>query len=509
MRLGYLHLPRFPVQRRVLETPSLQGRPVALFEESAGVRRVVLASAAALRLGVRPGMTLAAATALEPSLARFLHQPSVERTALVSLGEALMAIAPGFQLSALDGMWLDASAAPLCKGEGGFGRRAIEFCAQAGYQAQFAVASEAFTARAVARHGRRRIEEIPEGSSAQALAPLPLGALEEGEGKKGPAGALGALGLTTLGEVAALPSGAVLARLGAGGLWAHRRCRGEDDALFTPEPLTPVLEEEIALDWPAESMEPLLFALKTTLDRVCARLGGRKLAAVRVLFSLKLDPSGQAQVGLTLARPTAQAKLLLDLAKHRLEDLTLENPVVGLRVRVEESCEDRGQQLSLGEEPAGDAALEVVLSRLSTTLGEGSLFCAEVEARHRPESGYVPRAFRPPKREPSLLAGLDGLASPAAAEADATLSARPSRLFSRPATLEADLGDRGELLSARLLGRRRKATAIAGPERLCGEWWAEQPFSRDYYRVHFEGLGPVWVYRDGRDGRFYLQGMFD
>jgi len=56
---------------------------------------------------------------------------------------------------------------------------------------------------------------------------------------------------------------------------------------------------------------------------------------------------------------------------------------------------------------------------------------------------------------------------------------------------------------------RRRATAVAGPERLCGDWWESEAYRRDYYRVHFEGLGPVWIFRDAEDGRFYLQGMFD
>ena len=51
--------------------------------------------------------------------------------------------------------------------------------------------------------------------------------------------------------------------------------------------------------------------------------------------------------------------------------------------------------------------------------------------------------------------------------------------------------------------------ALTGPERLCGEWWAPEPYSRDYYRLHLEGLGPLWVFRDASDGRFYLQGFFD
>ena len=86
---------------------------------------------------------------------------------------------------------------------------------------------------------------------------------------------------------------------------------------------------------------------------------------------------------------------------------------------------------------------------------------------------------------------------------------RPSRLVSRPTPLDAELGPDGALLSARLQGARRRVVALTGPERLSGEWWAPEPYSRDYYRLHLEGLGPVWVFRDARDGRFYLQGFFD
>ncbi|HZI10056.1 MAG TPA: DNA polymerase Y family protein, partial [Myxococcus sp.] len=78
-----------------------------------------------------------------------------------------------------------------------------------------------------------------------------------------------------------------------------------------------------------------------------------------------------------------------------------------------------------------------------------------------------------------------------------------------PAWLDAEVAESGRLLAARLGGKRHRVTALAGPERLEGEWWSETPYQRDYYRVHFEGLGPAWVFRDGRDGRFYLQGLFD
>ena len=89
------------------------------------------------------------------------------------------------------------------------------------------------------------------------------------------------------------------------------------------------------------------------------------------------------------------------------------------------------------------------------------------------------------------------------------LRERPSRVLTKPTTIDVEMTAAGELLAARLGGRRRRVTALVGPERMSGDWWDARPYSRDYYRVHFEGLGPAWVFRDAKDGRFYLQGLFD
>ncbi|GMU05866.1 Y-family DNA polymerase [Corallococcus caeni] len=514
MRRGYLHVMRFPVQRKVIESPALAGQPLVLVEEVRGQRRVAFASTRALKAGVRPGMTLTAATALEPGLRHFPYRPKDEAQALAALGESLLGLCPGFQRDAPDGLWFDASAAPLVGGEPELGARVLEVCAEQGYRAHVTVASEAFTSRVLARHGSRRVEVVPEEQGARVLAPLPLGALEDAAAR-----AFSVLGLSTLGEVAALPAGAVTARGGAGAARVHARCRGVDDTPFTPEPLEEALEDRVVLDAPADTFEPVQFALKTLLDRLGARLSGRQRAAVRLTFVLRLDPTGEAQVPLLLARPTARAKLLLDLARHRLGELRLERPVAEVAVRVDAHDEDLGQQLALGDAPEGDAALEAVLSRLATTLGEEALFSASLEPVHRPESAHTARAFHPPETRRGLLSSPASQApSSLAPECAAPITVwretgaareRPSRLLAQPARLDAEVAASGEMLAARLGGRRHRVTAMAGPERLGGEWWTDTPYQRDYYRVHFEGLGPAWVYRDGRDGGFYLQGLFD
>lgn len=521
MRVVYLHLPRFPVQRKVVETPALQGRPVALWEEIRGQKRVAFASAAALKAGCAAGMTVTAATALSPELKDFPLDRAAEEAALLSLGEALLQVAPAFQLRPPDGMWLDGSAAPLVEGEEGLAVRVMEIARACGYRGRAVVASDPFTARAVARAGPVDLRVVGLHESAKVLGRLSLAAL--GEEAAGAVRSFQELGLSTLGQVAALPAGAVVARLGAEGLRAQRLCRGEDDALFKPTAVPEVMEEGISLDWPAESMEPLLFALKTASDRLGARLSGRGRAAVRLRIALKLDPQGERIIPLVLARPSASARLLVELARHRIADLTLENPVSAVGVRVEESCEDRARQMALGDAPSGDAALEVVLSRLSSALGEEALFSGEVLASHRPEAGYRKGSFHPPQSRRGALGdeaarSFEGPAAQVAAQEPRTREPgtqmvpwdRPPRLFSRPANLDAEVTPAGQIRAARLLGRRRKAIAVCGPERLCGEWWrTEAAYRRDYYRVHFEGVGPVWIFKDAEDGRFYLQGMFD
>jgi protein ImuB len=360
-----------------------------------------------------------------------------------------------------------------------------------------------FTARALARHGTRRIEVVSPGQSGHDLAGLPLASLDNA----GPLlEALGALGLSTLGEVASLPVGAVAARMGIAGLQMHRFCRGEDDTPFTPTPISHRFEERIDLDWAAEALEPLLFALKTALDRLCARLSSRKHAAVKLSLVLKLDPSGEEKVTFALASPSVRVKSLLELARLHLSNLTLPSPIRSLQIRVDESCEDRDHQLALGETPEGDSALETVLSRLATTLGKDALLAAEVAPFHRPERAFRFKAFHPPPADRGLFKEAATESRPLCTEEE--WLARPTRLFERPAPLNVEIDSQG-IVSARLLGKRRKAQALDGPERLCGDWWEEAAYSRDYFRVHFEGLGPVWIYRDEQDGQFYLQGLFD
>jgi protein ImuB len=505
-RIAYVHLPRFPVQRRVLEEQELAGQPLALVHEAKGALRVAFASGVAQREGIRAGMTLTAARALVPALRDGLHDAAAESRALSSLAEGFLRFAPAFMLSAPDGLWLDASAASLFGGEAGLLEKVEVQARTAGYRSRVVLASELFTARALARYGAATRTCVATGGSERALATLPLQALEDAPEV---VASLRALGLSVLGELGALQPTQVISRLGAQGLRAQRLVRGQDETRLLPEVLPEVVEEVRTLEAPAESLEPLLFALKTVLDRLSARLRGRQRAAVRLTLTLVLEPAGPHPVPLALARPTTDPKLLLDLVRHRLESVRLDAPVATLIVTVDESCEDHGQQGVLGDAPAGDAALETVLARLATALGPEALESPVLADDHRPEAAHAPGAFRPPRREPGMFAEARRAPQVPAPIPDWQLE-RPVRLLAGEGErIEVEMDRLGALRSARVLGKRRRILAVAGPERLGGQWWTETPFQRDYYRVHLEGLGPAWVYRRAGEGEFYLHGLFD
>jgi protein ImuB len=48
-----------------------------------------------------------------------------------------------------------------------------------------------------------------------------------------------------------------------------------------------------------------------------------------------------------------------------------------------------------------------------------------------------------------------------------------------------------------------------GPERIATGWWRATDVQRDYYRTEWENGTHAWIFRDHRDGRWFLHGFFE
>ena len=544
LRVVALCIPELPLQRaRRLHTDG--SGPLAVVAEG----RVIHRDAAAAAEGVRPGATVSEALAACGRLRLVALDPPADRAALRAVAEAVLLLAPAVEPCAPDVVLLDASAARLLAGgaeklapparrcaertgsasaatalermdpaitagEQVLAQRAIAAAAEMGYAARVAIATGRAAARALARDGAfperagedARILRVPPRETGRAVAGLPLEALG-----LAPAIArrLRGLGIADAGALAQLPAGTLAHRFGADGVAAARLARGEDDTPLSPYAPETLPVEALELDAPAETAEPLLFALKRLADRVAVRLGGRGLGATRLKIVLKLEPRGEERVIVPLAQPTASAARWLVPAKEHLFSLRLPGAVTALELAAIEVAPIAVEQLALDDRPEALAALETVLARLAVRLGGEALFAAEPVERYRPEAAYRPVPFQggrapAPRPRTAMPHGGDGVASAGAEVAPP----RPTRLVDPPASILAE-GEGGRVTALRVEGRARAVIAMEGPERLRGEWWAPAPFDRDYYRVRLDGLGDCWVFRDAADGRLYLHGYFD
>ncbi len=493
-------VPDLPLQR------VLRSRPPAGALAVVAEGTVRHATAPALAAGVRPGDSLVQARAACAALEAVASDAAADRAALRALAEALLALSPVVEVAPPDAVLLDAAGARLSgvapeASERVLAERAVALCGEMGFAARIAVADGKGVALALARHsGRERTRAAP-GEGARALAPLPVPALDPPPEM---VRWLAAVGVESAGDLRALPAEGLAHRFGAAGAAAARLARGED-----PRPLVPFAPETFPREhWDLEGevgvlsgAEPVIFAVKRLADRVAARLSGRGLGASRLRLTLLLDPRGEERVDLPLARPGADAAAWLVPMRERLSGLRLPAPVRALDLAVMEAAEVPAEQLAVGDRPEVARALDVALDRLAARLGERSVFAAEPADRYRPEAAYRPAPFR---------GGGALRAAPAARRMTGTPEPppeRPTRLLDPPRPVVAT-GEGGRLTALRVDGVARAVLALSGPERLSGEWWSA-PFDRDYYRIRLEGLGEAWVYRDGRDGRLWLHGLFD
>lgn len=72
-------------------------------------------------------------------------------------------------------------------------------------------------------------------------------------------------------------------------------------------------------------------------------------------------------------------------------------------------------------------------------------------------------------------------------------------------------GRRDHEIPLRLRDRQewQEVVVAAGPDRISGGQWEGSIYAREYYRCVTEEGVPLWIYRDGLDGGWYLQGWWD
>jgi len=421
--------------------------------------------------------------------------PEAVHAALVRVTESALAFGPvaAFDV-ARDVVWVDVGGCSHLHG----GERQLAEAIDArvrglGHSCQVAIAEGPRIAAAVARFGPARGARprgpvvVPEGEGRAAVSALPIAALALDDDVSR---WLVDLGLRTCGDLQELPRGALGARLGARAHDVMQLLDGEDPSPLDAWRPEEVPEERVEIEWGTDSVEALVFVMKTLSDRLASRLQGRKVAAAGLQIVLGLDRAlceggpSTSTIDVVLPAPIARAADLLAVVRVRLERHSLSAPVLAVTLRAPDLARVTARTLDfLSSDPRADRVLPRLVAELAADLGEASVGTLALADTWIPveRSRLVPFGADRPRPRHSLV----------------TSSLEPSRLVP-PVPLPP-----GSLVDAVRLARVESV-----------EWWRRGAEARDLFAVFLpvaagDEKNLAWVESAGRAGDARLLGWID
>ena len=386
--------------RTATGAPSEAGPPsgraaLATVAAGKGGLRIVALDPAARALGMRPGMSLADARALSPTLAAVPADPPAERRELSALADWCCRYTPW---AAIDknashpgkfgggaGVWLDTSGcAHLFGGEETMLRDLLARLEGIGFAATAAIAGTAGAAWAIARFESERIAVLPEGSVAAALAPLSV------RGLRLPlevATALRRMGLRRIGDLLPLPRASLAARFDDLLLRRLDQALGRMDEPLCPRRPAPAFRARLAFAEPIGRAEDMALALRYLLVDLCARLEAAQKGARRLeLAAFRADGKVErAAVG--TSRPTRTPDHLRRLFGEKLEQL---DPGFGIEVMtlgalVVDPLPPAQAAIGLADDAVKAESLAQLIDRLGNRLGSNAVVRLAGHPSHVPE----------------------------------------------------------------------------------------------------------------------------
>jgi len=486
MMLLCAHVPSYRLQVALRERAGVCN-PSSILADQLQRGHAIDATFQAKREGVHIGMTLVQAQAAAPNATVLVHDAERCAQGWEDALDALDRVSPLIDSASEGTAYLDmrgiAGAAHdwIASAKEALGEIDLSF--------RIGAAENKFVARAAALVADGTVCEA--GEERRLVAPLRVAVLDiEPE----MIARLELLGITTLGELAALPHGPFVRRFGRHAQRWHHNAQGIDRTPFLPRAHQLQIAADLYGEGTVEHEEQVYFALRMLVERVHADLDRLGKRAALMHLQLECENGEERKLAVRIAQPTADRTMLFDLIRANVEGLTFEAPITGLRLRASE-LESGGTPATLfsGSDP-DPRAVEVALARLESALGEAATQ-AHLTAGNRLESTFSYERFTP---APHCALGSVREEVPAAPviappqlrllevrEIDVvTVQDAPSFVGSPPQTV----------------------IRCAGPWRI-DESWFERRIVRDEYDVLLEDGSLYRIFRQG--GRWYIRGAYD
>jgi DNA polymerase IV len=355
--------------------PSLRGRPFAVGgrPESRGV--VSSASYAARQFGVRSAMPMSQAVRLCPDLVVVQPNSTAYHAASQQVMERLHQLTALVEQISIDEAFLDVTALET-PGDVLAARLQATIRDELGLSCSLGVAANKLVAKiatdvgkSMARSGKmpQAICIVPLGDEAAFLAPLPTTALW-GVGPK-TADKLTALGIRTIGDIAAWPADDLARRFGQHGEDLARRALGIDDRPIVTERAAKSISQETTFARDVTDQATLERTLREQAAEIAQKLRRNDLMGATVKLKIRWPDFTTPTRQLTLAQPTDDEEEIAQAALRLFQQIWPRSQAVRLIGVGVSGLGSPLRQLSLWDAPASATPEEMARQqRVQTAL---------------------------------------------------------------------------------------------------------------------------------------------
>lgn len=477
--------------------PALKNQPFVLVSPEHGRMIITAANALVQNQGVYPGMVVADARAIIPSLNVFDDKSGISAKLLKAFAEWCIRFTPFAAIDLPDGIILDATGcAHLWGGEKKYVEDIVNRLNQFGYHVQAAMTDTIGSAWALSRFGEKTTI-VESGQHMAALFSLPPAALRL---EPVTIERLEKLGLRKIKDFISMPRSSLCRRFGQQILLRLDQATGHTEELISPAiPVQPYQERLPCLD-PIVTAAGIEIALQRLLENLCNRLKKEEKGIRKAYFKAYRVDGKIEQISITTSSPSYHAGHLFKLFSLKIATIA---PALGIELFIVEA--DKVEQVLPFQQNMwkntgawNDAELAELIDRLAIKIGAHNIHRFEPDEHYWPERSY--------KHASSLHGELTGSWK--------TNKPRPLYMLPvpQPVQVAAPVPDYPPMLF-RFKGNVHHIKKADGPERIEQEWWLQQGEHRDYYTVEDEKGRRYWLFRSGhynedRQWQWFIHGFF-
>jgi protein ImuB len=460
-------------------------------------------------LGIQANMILADARILVPELDIAKDNSAIAAKALCNLANLFTRFTPWVALHGINNLYLDVSGcSDLFGGELNLINRLRSELHKSIYPhltAHIAIADTAGAAWAISHFTDQN--RIPPGENKKYLSTLPLAALRLDEAMLQ---TLQFLGLNCVGDLLKIPRASLAKRFDCRLLSRLDQALGTESEPISPRQPIPISVVQKKFLTPIISMQVLAQVIHELLVELCEFLKRRNRAVRCASLSIFPTNSHSRQIKIETSRKICTPNPLATLFNEHLQRIRLDlrNDEGVEAVKLEATLTERSYStqgiLNFREssytqtQDDNDHALCDLLDRLTNRLTKHAVI------RFAPHQSHVPE--RAVKFSTSNIKNLNifwDIQQP-----------RPLHLFNPPIPVEAVAmtPDKPPVLF-KWKDQTHRVIRASGPERISGEWWKNDTWTRDYYQVENRNGARFWLYREGlyhdtKRPKWWLHGLF-